>query len=274
MKDETSAELESWREMGRRFRESLNPATFPVALAFSNEQESLPPKTRRPLRDLKVRMAPCQGAGMVRRYGWTLAFGREDQGCAIAAYTYGWEGIGDPKGAEGFLVRMNYVADKRAAREIVRAWPVLEKGEDLVVIYSPLERTRIRPDVVLFYVNPAQMMRLIHAATHRTGIPLSAGFSGRAASCTEGVIGAYGDDAPKVVVPGNGDRIWAGCEDHEMVMAAPASRIEEILTGLEATHRAGVRYPVPTYLRYTPEVAFTLPLSDIFKPEELAKLER
>jgi len=121
-------------------------------------------------------------------------------------------------------------------------------------------------------VNPAQMMRLIHGATYKTGKPVESSFSGRAASCTEGVIGAYLDSALKIVVPGNGDRVWAACQDHEMLMAVPAEHLEGLVEGLEKTHRKGIRYPIPAYLKYQPEVGFTIPLADIFKPEEVDKL--
>jgi uncharacterized protein (DUF169 family) len=130
----------------------------------------------------------------------------------------------------------------------------------------------IEPDVVLIYVNPAQLMRLIHGATFHSGAPLESSFSGRAASCTEGVIAAYLDSAPKVVVPGNGDRVWAGCQDHEMVLAVPGRQLSSLVEGLEETHKRGIRYPVPTYLRYRPEVAFAIPLSDIFEPEKVEEI--
>jgi uncharacterized protein (DUF169 family) len=140
-------------------------------------------------------------------------------------------------------------------------------GERLTVVYSPLERTKIEPDVILVYVNPAQMMRLIHGATYHTGKPIQSTFSGTAGSCTEGVIGAYADNEPKVVVPGNGDRVWATCQDYEMVMAIPAGRLAEVVEDLEKTHEKGIRYPIPAYMRYRPEVAFSMPLSDVFKME-------
>jgi hypothetical protein len=44
------------------------------------------------------------------------------------------------------------------------------------------------------------------------------------------------------------------------------------VNGLEQTHRMGVRYPIPTYMKYEPEVGFTVPVADIFKKEELNKL--
>jgi len=112
-------------------------------------------------------------------------------------------------------------------------------GENPAVIYSPLKRTKIEPDVVLIYANPAQIMRLAHGITHKNGKPIEGSVSGRAASCTESVIAAFLDNAPKVVVPGNGDRVWGSCQDHEMVMAIPSARLAEVVEGLERTHENG-----------------------------------
>jgi len=264
--------MERWRDLDERLRRLINPATFPVAVTFLKEETDIPGKARRPIRDLGVKMAPCQGAAMARRYGWTLAFTREDVGCAIAAHTYGWERVSDPRGPIHFLTVMNYAADEEAAARVLAGMLTLRQEKDPIVLYSPLERTQRAPDVVLIYANPAQLMRLIHGITYHEGKPIDSSFSGRAASCTEGVLGAYLDQAPKVVVPGNGDRVWAACQDHEMVMAVPAGHLERLVVGLEKTHQTGVRYPIPSYLRYQPEVAFTIPLSDIFKPEEADKL--
>ena len=246
--------MEQWIEMGRKLREFINPSTMPVAVKFLEGEEQIPGKARRPLRDLGVKIAPCQGASMARRYGWTVALAGEDVGCAIAAHTYGWERVLDATGAINFLTRMDYASDDKAAAEVLAGFRLLEMGQDVVMVYSPLERTKVEPDVVLIYVNPAQMMRLIHGATHHTGKPLTSSFSGRAASCTEGVIGAYLDNDAKVVVPGNGDRVWAACQDHEMVMAIHAGKLAELVEGLERTHKTGIRYPIPTYLRFQPEV--------------------
>jgi uncharacterized protein (DUF169 family) len=260
--------MEQWMQMGRKIREFINPSTMPVAVKFLEEEAQIPERVRRPFRDLGRRMAPCQGQAMARLYGWTVAFAREDLGCAIAGHTYGWERVNDAAGAVGFLTRMNYASDEAAAAEMFTGFRTLDPVYDPIVVYSPLERTKVVPDVILIYVNPAQMMRLIHGATRRTGKPIQGSFSGRAASCTEGVVGAYLDKDVKVVVPGNGDRVWAGCQDHEMVMAVHADKLGELVEGLQKTHETGVRYPIPTYLRYEPEVGFAIPLMDIWKAEE------
>jgi uncharacterized protein (DUF169 family) len=266
--------MERWYKLGERLRTFINPATFPVAIKFSGKDGEIPPTAKRPLRDLSVRMAPCQGAAMARRYGWTVAFAKEDVGCAIAAHTYGWDRVEHEEGPIAFLTRMNYVGSTEAAREVLKGFRILNRDGNLKVIYSPLERTKVEPDVVLIYANPAQMMRLIHGATYHSGKPIEGSFSGRAGTCTEGVIAAYLDQKPKVVVAGNGDRVWAGCQDHEMAMAIPASGLEDLTEGLQRTHERGIRYPIPTYLHYSPEVGLALPLSDIFKPEALYKLAK
>ena len=257
--------MEQWIEFGNKLRRLINPATFPVAVRFLEDKNQIPERARRPLSDLKVTMAPCQGIAMTRKYGWTVAFTHEDVGCAIAAHTYGWERLRDEKGAIDFFIRMNYAANESAASEVLAGFYLLDMGKDPAIVFSPLERTRIEPHVILIYVNPAQLMRLLHGATFLTGKPLDCSFSGRAASCTEGALGAFIDDEPKVVVPGNGDRVWAACQDHEMIMAIPATLLSAVVEGLEKTHEKGIRYPIPSYLRYQPEVANTIPLSDIFQ---------
>jgi uncharacterized protein (DUF169 family) len=264
--------MEPWAAFNEMLRAYVNPATFPVAVSLLGGTSQIPKRAKRPKRDLKVQLAPCQGAAMARRYGWTMAFTHEDVGCAIAAHTYGWERTADPKGAIYFLTRMNYVADEEAARSALTGLPRLELGDEPVVVYSPLDRTETKPHVILIYANPAQVMRLIHGTTYHTGQPIESRFSGRAASCTEGVIGAFNDKQVKVVVPGNGDRVWGTCQDHEMVISIPAERLESVVEGLEKTHQRGIRYPIPSYMKYQPEVGLAIPLAGVFNPDMVDRL--
>ena len=54
----------------------------------------------------------------------------------------------------------------------------------------------------------------------------------------------------QVILPCYGDRIFAQTEDYEMAFTIPYSRISEVLEGLEGTQKGGIRYPVPSFLRY------------------------
>jgi len=256
--------MKEWQELGKELRRYINPETFPVAIKILKDKGEIPNGTRTPLKDLKVKMAHCQAQTIARKYGWTIAMTKEDLGCAISGHTYGWEPV-NQEDALNFFIRMNYAADTTVALNIFQSFRSLKPGQSEAVVYSPLEWTKIEPHVILIYLNPAQLMRCLHGSTQRTGQPITSSFSGRAASCSEGVLGAHLDQLPKVVIPGNGDRVWATAQDHEVAYALPASHLKDLVEGLAKTHQRGIRYPIPSFLRYQPEVGLTLPLTDIFK---------
>lgn len=255
--------MKVWQEYGEALRRYINPSTYPVAVRFLRDLEEAPPGARSPGKDLQVKLAHCQAQAITRKYGWTLVLTPEDLGCAISGHTYGWKPA-DPEKAVDFLTRMNYAADSASALQVLQGFRTLEPGFCRAVVYSPLEWTKIVPDVVLVYLNPAQLMRCIHGSTRKSGQAVTSSFTGRAASCTEGVIAAFLDQVPKVVVPGNGDRVWATAQDHEMAYAVPASHLTDLAEGLAKTHERGIRYPIPSYLRFQPEVGLKIPLVDIF----------
>lgn len=258
--------MKEWHEMGKEIRRYINPETFPVAIKILKDKKEIPSGARTPLKDLKVKIAHCQAQSICRKYGWTIAMTREDLGCAISGYTYGWESI-QKEEAIHFFIRMHYASNEEAALKILQTTRALEPGKYKAVVYSPLEWTKIEPDIILLYLNPAQLMRCLHGTTHRTGLPITSSFSGRAGSCTEGVLGAFLDQSSKVVVPGNGDRVWASVQDHEMAYVLPSSHLKDLIHGLAKTHERGIRYPIPSYMRYQPEVGLSLPLIDIFKSQ-------
>jgi len=257
--------MDKWHNLAGELDRYLRPSTFPLAVLLPDDESQIPAKARRPLRDLGKKLAPCQSAALARKYGWTVAIAAQESGCAIASHTHGWDPVQDLDGAIDFFIRMNYFKDEQAARTGLASLPVLEPERCRAVVHAPLARTVFKPDVILIYVNPAQLMRLLHGITQEKGHPVTSTFTGRAASCTEGVIKAYLDKAPKVVVPGNGDRVWATAQDDEMALALPASMLESLVRGLARTHERGIRYPVPACLDYEPRVRMNIPLTDIFK---------
>jgi uncharacterized protein (DUF169 family) len=193
---------------------------------------------------------------MARKYGWTVGMTTDDNACPFAAYTYGWsEPESEAKKAlTDFMQVMKYAANENAVKTTMEAVEQvkLNKGQNVGVIFSPLERTKIDPDLVMIFCNPAQVMRLVHGATQETGVSVQSMFSGRGGTCTEGVLQTFKTGEPKVVLPGNGDRVWAMVQDEEMAFTIPANWLDPVIRGLEATHQTGVRYPIPVDVRHEP----------------------
>jgi uncharacterized protein (DUF169 family) len=248
--------MTDWTQKAEALNRLIRPLTFPIAVKLVSSVEEFPEKTRRPSRDMGFKTNVCVGMTLARKYGWTVGISADDNACPIAAYTYGWSEpeLETKKALTDFMVVMKYAADENAARTSLEGAEQvkLSKGKYAGVVFSPLERTRIDPDMVMIFCNPAQLMRLVHGATQETGVSVQSTFSGRAGTCTEGVLQTFKTGEPKVVLPGNGDRVWAMVQDDEIAFAMPSSWLDPVIRGLEATHQTGVRYPIPVDVRHEP----------------------
>ena len=125
-----------------------------------------------------------------------------------------------------------------------------EHGRYSGVISAPLHRTTFEPHVILIYGNSAQVMRLVTARLYKTGGRIDSSFSGRIDGA-DAVMTSMKTNECQVILPCHGDRVFAQTEDGEMGFTIPPDKIDMILEGLEGTHQGGVRYPIPSFLRYT-----------------------
>jgi uncharacterized protein (DUF169 family) len=248
--------MTDWTTKAEALNRLIRPLTFPIAVKLVRSVDEFPEKTRRPFSHMGFKTNVCVGMTMARKYGWTVGMTADDNACPIAAYTYGWsESEPDTRKAlTDFMVVMKYSANESAARTSLEGAEQvkLSKGQYAGVVFSPLERARIEPDLVMIFCKPAQLMRLVHGATQAMGVSVQSMSSGRAGTCTEGVLQTLKTAEPKVVLPGNGDRVWAMVQDDEMAFTIPANRLDSVISGLEATHQTGVRYPIPVDIRHEP----------------------
>ncbi|MER3467811.1 MAG: hypothetical protein C4312_04415 [Thermoflexus sp.] len=226
----------------------VRPATFPVAIRMIAPGEPWPEKTRFPRRDFGQQIAICQGFAIARHYGWIIGMRGEDLSCPLAKVVWGFEPLLDYY-LNGMTCAGMYTETPAAgavSEAQVDKWDY-RQWEGVVV--APLHRTAFEPHVVLIYGNSAQVMRL-GARLWKTGGRLTSSFSGRI-DCADAVITTMKTDECQVILPCYGDRVFGQAQDDEMAFTIPASKIEWIIEGLEGTHKGGIRYPIPKFLRYT-----------------------
>jgi Uncharacterised ArCR, COG2043. len=96
----------------------------------------------------------------------------------------------------------------------------------------------------------------VTASLWKTGGSLTSTTTGRA-DCADIVIRTARDGRPQFILPCLGDRIFGQTQDTEMAFTIPWRLVADLLEGLEGTHKGGVRYPIPNFLRYTPEFPAT-----------------
>jgi uncharacterized protein (DUF169 family) len=226
-------------------------ATFPVGIRVVRMGEALPEKVRRPRRDLNIQVSICQGISLARRYGWAIAMGAEDVNCPIAQVAFGFRPA-LPYYDEGNLAAGMYVATCAQGALTEASIPKFGPEEVGTVVVAPLARCNFVPQVLLFYGDSAQVTLALAASLWRTGGALTSSASARA-DCADIVIRPQQTGQQQVILPCMGDRIFGHTQDHEMAFVLPWSGAAALLEGLEGTYKGGIRYPVPQFLRYTPQ---------------------
>jgi uncharacterized protein (DUF169 family) len=230
--------------------EYIRPTTFPVAVRLLKNGEAPPPKARRPLQDMGKHVTVCQGWGIARKYGWTTVLRAEDMKCPLGALVAGFAA---PNAfyEEGNLCAGMYTKDEEAGARSEASVEKFAPGEIDAIVFGPLARAEYEPQVVIIYGNAAQVMRLVAAALWKRGGRVASSFAARM-DCSDHIVVPLRTDDYQVILPCNGDRIFAGAQDDEMAFSLPWHKMGELVEGLEGTQKGGIRYPIPSFLTYEP----------------------
>jgi uncharacterized protein (DUF169 family) len=245
----------------REIETHVRPATFPVAAKLLSPDEPVPEKAKRPWRDLKIQIAICQAIAMARRYGWTLAVGAEDVNCVLTKTAFGLAPLTEHYTAGNLACGM-YTETKEAGARSEEATHRLPAGKYKHLLVAPASRAAFVPDALVIYGNPAQVMRLLTGALWKRGGAITSSFTGRI-DCSDEIIRTILTGDYQVILPCYGDRVFGHTEDAEMAFSLPGSKMDELVEGLAGTQKGGIRYPIPSYLRFTPQY-----------PEHYYELER
>lgn len=231
----------------------IRPGTFPVAVKMAKSAAEVPEKARMPKRDLGVTMAVCQGIAIARRLGWLIAMGKEDMLCPPGALGLGLVSA-KAKFLDGSFNVPFWLKSQEMRAKVNRNLPRLEYGKYSHVVMAPLHRADFEPQVIIIYGNPAQISRLIQSAVYATAEPIISSSAGGFACGGEITVPILTDKCQVIItggiITGGGDRAIAQADDHEVAFAAPISKVDALIEGLEATHKAGMRYPTPSFLMY------------------------
>ncbi|MGB0034126.1 MAG: DUF169 domain-containing protein [Candidatus Acidiferrales bacterium] len=249
------------KTFAREIETHVRPATYPVAAKLLGPDEPVPEKAKRPWRDLKIQIAICQAIAMARRYGWTLAVGAEDVNCVLTKTAFGLAPLTKHYTAGNLACGM-YTENKDAGARSEEATHRLPAGKYKHLLVAPASRADFVPDALVIYGNAAQVMRLLTGALWKRGGAITSSFTGRI-DCSDEIIRTMLTGDYQVILPCYGDRVFGHTEDSEMAFSLPGSKMDELVEGLAGTHKGGIRYPIPAFLRFTPQY-----------PEHYYELER
>ena len=246
MKEDVATTLRLLDETLTRY---VRPDTFPLAIRMLKPGEAVPEGVKVPSKSMGEQWIVCQSIGVARRYGWSIAVGRQDVICPLAAIAFGFHRPNDEY-QKGFASVGMYCKDEEAAASLEASTWRFEPGMYDYVCVAPLNRATFEPQVIAIYANSAQVLRLVHASLYKRGGRVVSTSGGRL-DCAEIIIQTLATNEPKVILPCTGDRVFGMAQDNEMAFAFPWSYAHEIVEGLEGTHKGGTRYPITVAMRET-----------------------
>lgn len=218
------------------------PTTLPVGIKLAKTGDKIRQKAKQPLKDIGNRLAACQGMTIARTIGWTMVFKKEDQACPLSSVILGH--IKPELFLEG-KISGYYQDDLDCARIMESAYPRLPPDSKAQIWLSPLNKCEFEPDLAVVYGNPAQMITLVTAANFRHGPGIKSLSSGRG-GCSTWIAGVRQSGECTYMLPGVGERVFGGTQDHEMSFAIPYAKFEQVIEGLKYVRKQGAfRYPVP-----------------------------
>jgi uncharacterized protein (DUF169 family) len=229
--------------------------TYPLAIKMLQSEDEISQDAKRPLRDYGASFALCQALAISRKEGLTIVLDKESQSCPIALVGLGFVRPEEYLSGKYALAPNNQPTQARI--RAAEAMPRFQFGKFKYILISPIQSASFDPDVVVFYGNGAQVMRMIQAAVFASGESLTSKSIG-AGGCLLTAVAPILEGVCKYTVPGNGERRLGLVADGELGFAIPKNRFEEVVSGLKLSHDGKQTYPIsPGYLKL--DYKFTAP---------------
>ena len=230
-----------WEDLENRLNKYLRLSTFPVAVKLIEDLKEL--ENVKFLKKPESRLAVCQLFSYARYYGWTMACSKEENICPLADISLGFE-ESSRLFEEGAFFIGRYNETKDAAKKTTATMPKIPLGKYNGILSGALGRIDFDPDLILMWGNSAQIMRIIQGYLWKRGgrVTMSTFCDG---VCADTISNAILTSDLQIAFPCLGDRRFGMALDTDLIASIPFGMINEIIDGMEKTHKAGTRYPIP-----------------------------
>jgi dephospho-CoA kinase len=229
-----------WEKIVRRMETLLRLKSFPVAFKMLEHEDDLDniPFLRRTGHKVTL----CQLITLVRDFDWTVGALKQDFSNPECASILGLADLPDIF-KDGTIRSILWTKSRKDAKRVEESIQRLPLDRYKAVALAPLVYNPFKPDMVLIYANPAQIMLLINALQFEDYEVMNFSCVGES-SCSDAVTRCYLTAKPAVTIPCYGERRYGHARDEDLVMAIPCEMMEKALDGLENLYRRGVRYPI------------------------------
>lgn len=218
----------------------------PVGIKLYEKSDDVPKQAE----EIKKQYTFCQFVTLARINQKICKVTKKNLWCAIAQTYLGL--IRDFPEDIALRVVPARTATEEAYWNILNDIPRVEGGSKEAVLVSPLDIMPVDPDIILFFVNSDQLLRLLHGISYHNGERVASRTAAECGTCGEAVATTYCTGKPAIGVPCLGTRGFALSSPAEVILGLPISYAENFLEGLRITHYKWGPYPIRRWVN-TPQ---------------------
>ena len=229
-----------WQEYARQLKDVLKLEGSPVAVTFTNT----PAKNGK-----ETKTMACSAFYQAARKGVTFNVSAATCSCPGGATFLGLSAPSPERAAavQRFLIEGEKFSACAAtffrSRALGQSQPPFGVGKFVVI--GPMERSELKPDLVLFLCNPAQASRLLVLSAYETGIPVQGHLS--SSTCGAAITYPLSTGRPNISLLDPSSReMVKGFKDSDLIFSAPffivRSIVESIPLSTAGTAQPGMSY--------------------------------
>jgi uncharacterized protein (DUF169 family) len=207
------AEGNEFNKYGEELETALLLRTSPVAVKMLEKESEVPKGAFRPKRDGAGHIAQCQAFGMSRREGKTVAMLKEDNWCPTALMAYG------------------IVSTPASMAKLGESYTSFDVGKYIGVLTAPLKKASFAPDVVMIYLNPAQLRGMLTPMMFGAAPQINTHLF--LPSCAHCVVDPMKTGQYTLVLPDPGEYQRALTAEEEMIFAVPKEKMPALMASLK-----------------------------------------
>ena len=251
-------DLEQFKKAGEELYHKLHLPTFPVSITYIKQTDEIPEQAMRPSA-MGQKWSLCQAFTYARRHGWHVAMTADDNFCVPSSAFHKWVDVSDEDLLES-QVQQGWHKDRAAEQNRMNFFnslfsgPAGEKTLQKIKDYngflcSPLHQALMAPDAITIFGDGTHMNHVIQALCYDYTAPVMSAFEGFGETCFKGAFIPFITDRPQIVIPGMGDRAFAGISPEELAIGMPAAQLAVVMDNLFKTGGdLNIGQPVKTLL--------------------------
>ena len=233
--------LDQIKQAGEELYHKLHLPTYPVGITYIQKEDDIPEQAVRPSA-MGQKWSLCQAVTYARRHGWHVAMTADDNFCVPASAFHKWVDVSDEDLLES-QVKQGWHKDRAAEENRFNFFKGLFAGpqgektlqkmkEYMGFVCFPLQYAIMEPDSIMVYGDGTHINHVIQALCYDYTMPVMSAFEGFGETCFKGGLAPFITGRPQVVIPGMGDRAFAGISPEELAVGLPASQLSVVVDNL------------------------------------------